>query len=93
MEPIKVRRDINGNIISKSNKDYHISFKENFSEIIKVESYKEYNILNDESEFSTNYDDEENEDKFNINEYNPEKVEKTANHDPRGFSRAKCLII
>ena len=45
MEETEVRKDINGNIISKSNKNHHISFKENFSEIIIVESYKEFNKL------------------------------------------------
>ena len=90
MEQIKERKDAKGNIISKNSKDYHVSFKENFSEIIEVESYKEYNILNEDDYTSI---DDDSEDKFDINRYDPLKIEKIANHDPHGFSKGKCLIL
>ena len=91
MESPAIRKDINGNIISKLNKDYHISFKNIFTEIINVECYKEYNKIDDDTSIE-DFDDD-NEGKFNINEYNPEKLEKMANKDPHGFSRTKCIIL
>ena len=100
LEKTNNRKDAKGNIISKGNKLYHVSFKQDFAEVIDVESYKEYNILNDKNEYLNKFDDgqeedeeEENEDKFDINKYNPEKLEKMANHDPTGFSKTKCIII
>ena len=100
------KKDINCNNTNKLNKDYHVSFKENFVETIDVESYKDYNILNDKNEYLNKFDnsgeeenedidDEDNEDngKFDINKYNPLKLEKMANHDPNGFSRTKCIIL
>ena len=93
------RKDAKGNIINKLNKDYHVSFKEDFAEIIQVESYKEYNILNDKNDYINNLDDneddedEDNEDKFDIKDYNPVKIERMANHDPTGFSRTKCIVL
>ena len=107
LEETNIRKDAKGNIISKANKLYHVSFKQDFAEVIDVESYKEYNILNDKNEYLNKLDnngDEENEDddgssdnedkdKFDINKYNPIKLEKMASHDPNGFSRTKCIII
>ena len=37
MEKIKIRKDANGNIIDKSNKNYHITIIENFVTIKEVE--------------------------------------------------------
>ena len=101
MEPSNETKDDNGNIKSRLSKDYHVSFKENFAVIIEVESYKEYNILNNKNEYLNNYEDEneededneENEGKFDINKYNQLKLEKMANHDPNAFSKTKCIII
>ena len=84
----KIRKDINGNIINKSNKNnYHINIIENFVTIKEVESYKQYNVLDD-----TNDDEDENKDTQLINNYNPRQVEGFSNDDPHG-SMAKCLII
>ena len=107
MESSTEKKDENGQINNKLNKEYHVSFKENFAEIIEVESYKEYNILNDKNEYLNKFDnsgeeenedndgssDNEDKDKFDINKYNPIKLEKMASHDPNGFSRTKCIII
>ena len=101
MEPTNERKDSKGNIINKLNKNFHVSFKDDFVEIINVESYKEYNILNDKNDYLNNLEDneedededEDNEDKFDIKDYNPAKIEKMANHDPAGFSRTKCIIL
>ena len=38
------RKDSNGHIISKDNKNYHISFNQKVK-IINIESYKKWNIL------------------------------------------------
>ena len=98
MEP-NIRKDVQGNIISKTNKNYHISFKENFAEIINVESYKVYNLLNDNNDnlyyegSDDEFDEDENEGKFDIQKYKPLKIEKRANRDPRGFSKTKCIIL
>ena len=99
-----IRKDAKGNIISKTDKLYTVSFKDDLVEIIDVESFKEYNILNDKNEYLSQFDlsgeeekeeneDIEDQDKFDINKYNPLKLEKMANHDPNGFSRTKCIII
>ena len=39
-----LRRDSNGHIISKENKNYHICFKDNI-DVIDIQSFKKYNIL------------------------------------------------
>ena len=110
MESSIEKKDENNQINNKLNKEYHVTFKENFLQIIEVESYKEYNILNDKNEYLNKLDkldnngeeenedddgssDNEDKDKFDINKYNPVKLEKMANHDPNGFSRTKCIII
>ena len=88
MEGIKLRKDVEGNIINKSNKkNYHITISDNFVTIKEVESYKQYNILDD-------IDDEyENNNRPFIESYNPGNVDNIRNNDPHGFSRVKCLII
>ncbi len=104
MEQTNERKDSKGNTISKLNKEYHVSFKINFAETIEVESYKEYNVLNDKNEYLNNISGEENEEsedkedendeeKFDINKYDPMKLEKIPNSDPNGFSRTKCIIL
>ena len=84
-----IRKDINGNIINKSNKDkYHINIIENVT-IIDVESYKQYNILDE-----TTDEEDENKDEALINNYKPKKEENISNDDPLGVSRGiKCIII
>ena len=104
MEQTSDRKDSKGNTISKLNKEFHVSFKVNFAETIEVESYKEYNVLNDKNEYLNNISGEENEEsedkedendeeKFDINKYDPMKLEKIPNSDPNGFSRTKCIIL
>ena len=68
MNNTKIRKDANGNIIDKSNKNYHITITENFVTIIEVESYKKYNILNEDYE-----DEGENQVPF-IDNYTPKKL-------------------
>ena len=101
-----IGRDSKENIREKLKKVYHVSFRNDFVKIIDVESYKAYNILTDKDEYINKYDndntrneeeelEEEDEDgsKFDINKYNPIELDKTANHDPNGFSKTKCIII
>ncbi len=84
---MKIRKDKDGNIINKSNKNYHISISRDFVTIIKVESYKRYNLLDD------NYDEEKKNAKPFINKYTPKKVENFSNNDPKSGSIGKCIII
>ena len=96
MDGIKIRKDANGNIINKSNKNYHISFYTNVATIIEVESYKRYNILIDSYNDDEDDDDVENEEKNSvpfIDTYVERKVEDVPNKDPHGNSHIKCLII
>ena len=86
MDEVKIRKDANGNIINKSNKNYHITIDTNFVTIITVESYKRYNLLE-------TYDEEDKNTTPFINKYTPKKVEDFSNNDPRGGSRGKCIII
>ena len=87
MNNTKLRKDANGNIIDKSNKNYHITITENFVTIIEVDSYKKYNILNEDYE-----DEGENQVPF-IDNYTPKKIEKFSNKDPNAVSMQKCMII
>ena len=97
MEPTNTRKNSQGNIINKLNKNHHISFKENFAEIINVESFKVFDCLNDKNEYYDEEcyedDEEEDKDKFDIQKYKPIKLERMANHDPLGYSKAKCIIM
>ena len=89
MDEIKIRKDINGNIINKSNKNnYHITITENFVTIIEVESYKQYNVLDDDND-----DEEENNNAHFMDNYVPKKVDNYTNNDPHGVSMVKCIII
>ena len=95
-----LRKDLNGHIISKDNKDYHISFKENI-DIIEV-SYKKYNEIggpdnydNDSEEEKENEEENEEEKakgKF-IYSYTKAKIEYFSNKDPHALSKGGCLIF
>ena len=99
-----LRKDSNGHIISKDNKDYHISFKENI-DIVNVISYKKYNILR-ETEFpedeedieekkeNNENDEEDNNTKGNfIDSYKKADVEYFSNKDSQSFSKGGCYIF
>ena len=96
-----LRKDLNGHIISKDNKDYHISFKENI-DIIEVISYKKYNIIggpdnydNDSEEEKENEEENEEEKtkgKF-IDSYSKAKIEYFSNKDPNALSKGGCRIF
>ena len=89
MEEEKIRKDANGNIINKSNKkNYHITITGNFVTIIEVESYKQYNILDDDND-----DEDENNNAHFMDDYVPKKVDNYTNNDPHGGSMVKCVII
>ena len=88
MEEKKTRKDKNGNIIDESNKNYHITFSDNFVTIIEVESYKRYNLLDNDYE-----DDDNNNSSPFIENYTPHKIEHFVNRDPRGGSMGKCIIL
>ena len=87
MEKIKIRKDANGNIIDKSNKNYHITITENFVTIKEVESYKKFNVLNDDND-----EEQENSVPF-IQNYRLQKFEKPKNRDPNSISNGKCIVI
>ena len=97
MDEVKIRKDANGNIINKSNKNYHININTNVVTIIEVESYKRYNILIDNyNDGDEDDDDEENEEKNSvpfIDTYVERKVEDTPSKDPHGNSNVKCIIM
>ena len=104
MEQTAVEKDSKGSEINKLKKEYHVSFPNDFVEVINVESYKSYNILNDKKEYidrienicneeEENEEEDEDENKFDINNYNPIKLEKMANNDPNGFSGTRCIIL
>ena len=91
MNKTKIRKDANGNIIDKSNKNYHITITENFVTIKEVESYKKYNVLNDDND---NDDDDEQENRVPfIQNYRIQKFEKPKNRDPNSISNGKCIVI
>ena len=92
MEKIKIRKDANGNIISKTDKNYHITICENFVTIIEVPSFKQYNILNDDYNDDDEEEEIENKSPF-VENYNIRKVENVSTKDPRGISKVKCIII
>ena len=59
-----LRKDLNGHIISKEEKNYHISFNDNI-DIINVQSYKRFNQLGDDYEdYSDETSDTPNEENF-----------------------------
>ena len=87
MNKTKIRKDANGNIIDKSNKNYHITITENFVTIKEVESYKKYNVLNDDND-----EEPENRVPF-IQNYTQQKFEKHRNRDPNSISDGKCIVI
>ena len=89
MNKKKIRKDANGNIIDKSNKNYHITITENFVTIKEVESYKKYNILNDDTEEE---EEEENKEPF-IQKYRQQKFEIHKNDDASAVSYGRCIII
>ena len=88
MEEEKIRKDANGNIINKSNKkNYHITMIENLVTRIEVESYKQYNVLDDDND-----DEDENNKEDLMKNYTPKRVDNFANNDPHGGSMVKCII-
>lgn len=94
MESPTIRRDINGNIINKLKKNYHISFNIDNIEIVAVESYKEFNKIDEDQTYIVEDDEnDERQNKFDIKDYNPEIIEKTPNTDPNGFSKTKCELF
>ena len=106
MASAELRIDSFGHIISKDNKDYHISFNENI-DIIDIKSYKKYNRIRensseDDNEFEENSEDneEEGEDEENygkkknfIDDYQKTEIESFSNKDPKSFSKGGCYIF
>ena len=95
-----LRKDINGQIISKNNyKNYHINFNTNI-DIINVKSYKIYNKIRgeenlDENEYFENKEEEEKEEKKEnfIDTYEKTECDDVVNKDPRGLSHGGCIIF
>ena len=104
MASAELRIDSFGHIISRDNKDYHISFKENI-DIIDIQSYKKYNKLRESSseddiENEENYEDnEEDGEDYNgnkksfIDDYQKTEIENFTNKDPKSFSKGGCYIF
>ena len=87
------RKDINGNIITKSkkNRNYHISFKDIFAEVIDVQSYKAFNKIREDDDDI----DDENEEEIDPDlGYKPRINQGSGrDRDPKAFSRGGCIII
>ena len=104
MASAELRIDSFGHIISRDNKDYHISFKENI-DIIDIQSYKKYNKIRESSseddiENEENYEDnEEDGEDYNgnkksfIDDYQKTEIENFTNKDPKSFSKGGCYIF
>ena len=86
-----LRKDSNGHIISKENKDYHICIKDNI-DIIDVESYKQYNKLTEDEDCNEEISDSTKAESF-IENYQKINVEKCPNKDPNSVSRGGCNIF
>ena len=91
-----LRRDNNGHIISKDNKDYHICFKDNI-DIINIQSYKKYNKMTEDEEdfFEEDYEEtcsSTNAESF-IDNYQKSNVEDCPNNDPKAFSKGRCTVF
>ena len=93
-----LRKDVNGQIISKNNiKNYHICFKDNI-DIINVKSYKIYNKIREGEFFEDEFfkDEEEDNDKKKenfIETYEKAECDECPNKDPKSFSRGGCSIF
>ena len=92
-----IRKDINGQIISKENyKNYHININTKI-DIINVKSYKIYNKIRDgenyDEEFFEDEDDKEEKKENFIETYQKVECEDFKNKDPHAFSRGGCLIF
>ena len=97
------RKDSNGHIISKDNKNYHISFNQKVK-IINIESYKKWNILTANADvedlFFGDIGDNDNDDEEEyprkkpfIEVYKKEKKKNNTNKSPNGLKRTKCCIF
>ena len=94
---IILRKDINGQIISKENyKNYHININSKI-DIINVKSYKLYNKIREGESFDEEmFEDEEEEEekKENIlDDYEKPKYEECIDKDPQAFSKGYCLVF
>ena len=94
-----LRKDINGQIISKNNyKNYHINFNTTI-DIINVKSYKIYNKMGEgenyeEDEYFENQEEDIEEKKENfIETYEKAECDDVVNKDPKGFSHGGCIIF
>ena len=91
-----IRKDINGQIMSKEDyKNYHINFNSKI-DIINVKSYKIYNKIRDGENYDEDFlEDEENQEKKEnfIENYQKVECEDFTNKDPRAFSKGICLIF
>ena len=88
------RKDINGNSITKSKKDrnYHISFKDIFAEIIDVQSFKAFNKIRDDDSDDGIDDEEPDIDPYSgYKPYTNQKMGK--NTDPKAISKGGCLLM
>ena len=104
MASAELRIDSFGHIISKENKDYHISFKDNI-DIIDIQSYKKYNKIRESSSEDDIENEENSEDneidgedyngnkKSFIDDYQKTEIENFANKDPKSFSKGGCYIF
>ena len=104
MASAELRIDSFGHIISKENKDYHISFKDNI-DIIDIQSYKKYNKIRESSSEDDIENEENSEDneidgedyngnkKSFIDDYQKTEIENFTNKDPKSFSKGGCYIF
>ena len=86
-----LRKDSNGHIISKENKDYHICFKDNI-DIVDIESFKKYNKLTDDEDCNDEISNSTKAESF-IENYQKMNVEDCPNKDPKAFSKGGCRVF
>ena len=91
-----MRKDKNGQIISKDNyKNYHININTNI-DIINVKSYKIYNKIREGENYEEDFFEDENyeEKKENfIETYEKTECNECPNSDPHSFSKGGCFIF
>ena len=86
-----IRKDSNGHIISKDEKNYHISFNDDI-DIINVPSFKKFNIIGEDYEdYSDETDDAPRNENF-IDTYQKANIEESSVKDPKAFSKGGCYI-
>ena len=98
-----IRKDSVGHIISKNNKNYHISFNQKI-DIIEIKSYKMLNMLTDNNGFNNLFFDSKGDKYDETGDEIPKKksfiesnkrirIRKYSNKNPNALKNIKCNIF